>query len=184
MDVQHLQKRLHSSNIRGVVLGTGLTLMLAANVLLATKIYTTSNQVILVPTVIKDGMVARGAIDKAYLEALAKDAVYGIYNSSPEDAGYGRNVIARVATVGNREILLKQYDEITEDIRQRDISSYFETSRLKHNLDANQVVVEGILHTFLSGVKVGSVRRNILITFAYEAGSARISKISNLEVEQ
>lgn len=178
-----MQKRLRASNIRNIALGTGFVFMIVANGLLATKIYTTSNQVILVPTVVKDGMVARGARDKGYLEALAKDAVYGIYNSSPEDAQYGRTVISRVASVANREILLRQYDEITKDIRERDISSYFETSRLTHNLAANEIVVEGILHTFLSGHKVDAVRRKILVSFVMEAGSARISKISNLEVE-
>ena len=46
----------------------------------------------LVPSRVSDGMVAVGAVDARFVEALALDAVYAFYNVSPETASYGRRV--------------------------------------------------------------------------------------------
>ena len=184
MDFQTMQKRLKSANIRNVVLGSGFVFMIIANGLLAAKIYGTSNQVVLVPTSITDGMVARGAIDQRFVEAVALDAIYGLYNSSPNTLKYGRIVIERTASVNNRAKLLEIYDEVAEDIRQREISTVFRPTQIEHNLDQLEVTVKGELDTYLSNVKVATERRNILLTFVVEAGSVRLSRINRMEIEQ
>lgn len=184
MDFQVMQKRLKGANIRNVVLLSGFVLMLGANALLAAKIYTASNQVVLVPTSITDGMVARGAVDQRFVEAVALDAVYGLYNSSPTTLRYGRIVIERTASVKNRAGLLELYDEVAEDIRQREISTVFRPTQIEHNLGQLEVTVKGELDTYLSNVKVATERRNILLTFVVEAGSVRLSKINRIEEKQ
>jgi len=184
MDFQVMQKRLKSANIRNIILLSGFVLMLCSNGLLAVKIYSASNQVVLVPTSITDGMVARGAIDQRFVEAVALDAVYGLYNSSPTTLRYGRIVIERTASVKNRAGLLELYDEVAEDIRQREISTVFRPTQIEHNLDQLEVTVKGELDTYLSNVKVATERRNILLTFVIEAGSVRLSKINRIEEEK
>ena len=89
MNVQNMDKALRKSRRALLTVGVAACGLIAANVLLAAKMYSQSNQVVLVPTTVSDGMVARGAVDKGYVEALALDAVYAMYNSSPRTVHYG-----------------------------------------------------------------------------------------------
>jgi len=50
---------------------------------------------VLLPSRVADGMVAAGAVDSRYVEALALDAIYAFYNASPANASYGRRVTVR-----------------------------------------------------------------------------------------
>ena len=184
MNFQAMQRNLRTAKIgRGVFAGIA-ALLLTTNALLTAKLYTTSNQVVLVPTNISDGMVARGSVDKRYLEALALDAVYGLYNASPSSLAYGRQVIERVSAISERNNLLKHYDEVSTDIREREISTVFYPQQIEHNFMNLQVVVEGSLQTYLNTVLVSVEPRRIMLTFKPEAGSVRLSKINRLEVEQ
>lgn len=179
-----MKGQLHAARFgRNIIFGVAVV-MLAANLLLAGKLFTSSNQVVLVPTSIRDGMVARGAVDKRYLEALAMDAVYGLYNASPANLEYGRNVIERISAVGNRQKLLRHYDDVANDIRERDISTVFYVGQIEHSFENMEVVVEGNLQTYLNTVLVAAEPRRILLTFTVEAGSARLNKINVLEMEK
>ncbi len=184
MNFQAVQKQLrHARAARN--LGFGLVVLLGfLNVALVYKVYSQSNQVILIPTSVSDGMVARGAVDKRYVEALALDAVYGLYNASPSNLRYGRTVIERLAAVASRSELLRLYDEVATDIQERDISTVFFPKQIEHNLDAKTVVVAGTLQTYLNTVLISEEPRRILLNFVTEAGSVRLSRISRLEVEQ
>lgn len=184
MDFQTLQKRFRAAKAARTTFMVLAVLMLALNVMLTVRIFNTSNQVVLVPTSITDGMVARGAVDKRFVEALALDAVYGLYNASPANLNYGRQIIERVASVGSRNGLLKHYDEIAGDIRERDISTVFLPRQIEHNFDKLEVIVEGELQTFLNTVRVSSEPRRILLGFVVEAGSVRLAKINRLEMNQ
>jgi conjugal transfer pilus assembly protein TraE len=44
-----------------------LVTMIGANALLGLRLLNQSNQVVLIPTQVSDGMVARGAVDKRYV---------------------------------------------------------------------------------------------------------------------
>lgn len=157
--------------------------MLAANVALSVRAYTETNQVVLVPTNVSDGMVSRGAVDKRYIEALALDAVYGLYNASPESLDYGRQVIERLASVQQRSKLLRQYDEVAGDMRERNISTVFLTGEIRHNLPGLEVVVQGNLQTFVDTVLISTEERQIMLRFVTEAGSVRLAGIHRVEVE-
>ena len=157
--------------------------LLAVNAGLATRLFTQTNQVILVPTNISDGMVARGAFDQRYIEALALDAVYGLYNASPQSLAYGRDVIERLASVQQRGPLLAQYDEVATDMRERNISTVFLPATIEHNVPGLEVIVQGHLQTFVDTVLVETEERRIMMKFVAEAGSVRLSGIHKLEVE-
>lgn len=183
MNFQALQRSVrHARMARNILAGT-TALLFGINGLLAFEIYSQSNQVILVPTNVSDGMIARGAVDKRYLEALALDAVYGLYNANPQNLDYGRTVIARLAAVADRNALLRHYDSVATDIRERKISTVFFARRIEHNFDRLEVIVEGDMQTFLNTVLVGSEPRRIKLSFVVEAGSTRLSRISKLEIE-
>jgi conjugal transfer pilus assembly protein TraE len=181
MDFQKLQRKYRSAKMGRMVLSLVSIILLLSNLLLVFKIYNTSNQIVLIPTSITDGMVARGATDKRYIEAIALDAVYGLYNASPATLAYGREIIERVSSTRNRNQLLKRYDEISNDIRERDISTVFQPRQIEHNFDKLEVIIEGDLKTYLNTVRVSIEPRRIKLNFVVEAGSVRLSGINLLE---
>lgn len=181
MTFDKLQKTLRRTRMQRNAILALAAIMVASNVALAMRLVTQTNQVVLVPTSVADGMVARGASDKRYLEALALDAVYALYNASPSNVSYGRTVIERLAAARDRNDLLKHYDEVSNDLRERDISTVFFPRTIEHNPEQLEVVVEGDLQTFLNTVHVASEQRRLLLKFRIEAGSVRLTAISKLE---
>jgi conjugal transfer pilus assembly protein TraE len=115
-----------------------LVTMIGANALLGLRLLNQSNQVVLIPTQVSDGMVARGAVDKRYVEALALDAVYAMYNATPETLDYGRQVLDRLSSLRERSAILDQYDRIATDMRERKISTVFFPEKLEHNYAAGR----------------------------------------------
>lgn len=181
MNPLHLQKNLRNAKAGRAVLAVACAVLLVSNALLVGKMFTTSNQVVLVPTSVSDGMVARGSVDKRYVEALALDAIYGLYNSSPNNLAYGRAVIERLAAVGERASLLKHYDTVATDISERDISTVFWPQKIEHNHERLEVVISGDLDTYLNTVPINREPRRILLGFKIEAGSVRLESITKLE---
>lgn len=183
MDPLHLQRSLRTAKVGRAAFVVISAVLLVSNTFLVLKMYSTSNQVVLVPTSVSDGMVARGSVDKRYVEALALDAVYGLYNSSPNNLSYGRAVIERLAAVSERASLLKHYDAVATDISERDISTVFWPHKIEHNHDRLEVVIEGDLDTYLNTVPINREPRRILLGFKIEAGSVRLKSITKLENE-
>ncbi|OUS06292.1 hypothetical protein A9Q96_09965 [Rhodobacterales bacterium 52_120_T64] len=183
MDFPTLNKNLKNARAARNGLAVIVLLMIAANVMLSIKLVQTSNQVVLVPSKISDGMVARGAVDRRYMEALALDTVYAMYTVSPSTVEYGRTVIERVSSARRRAALLDQFDDNATDIRERRISTVFFVEKLEYNFANLQVVVVGRLGTYLETTKVNEEHRSILLTFEEEGSSVRLSKVERLEAE-
>jgi len=183
MNFPAMQKSIKQSRRAAIVLGGVALALLSVNLLLAAKMYTQSNQVVLVPTTVTDGMVARGTVDKGYIEAIALDAVYAMYNSSPNTLTYGRNVLERLSGPAERNDILRAYDRIAEDITERKISTVFFARRIEHNFERYEVVVEGDLATYLETTQVTREKRRILIRFRPQAGSVRVAGIGRLNTE-
>ncbi|RYG89921.1 hypothetical protein EU803_14960 [Loktanella sp. IMCC34160] len=184
MTFDKLQKSIRTARLQRNAILAVAAILLLINAALSVRLYTQTNQVVLVPTNISDGMVARGASDKRYIEALSLDAIYGLYNASPANLDYGRTVIERIAAVADRNRLLQHYDTVATDIRERDISTVFFPRRIEHNLDRLQVVIEGDLHTYLNTVQIAREERRVMLSFVAEAGSVRLAAISRLETDQ
>ncbi|WP_299155026.1 TraE/TraK family type IV conjugative transfer system protein [uncultured Tateyamaria sp.] len=183
MNFPAMQKTVRQARRASVVLGMVALVLIVTNALLVAKMYSQSNQVVLVPTTVTDGMVARGTVDKGYIEAVALDAVYAMYNSTPNTLAYGRNVLERLSGPAERNDILLAYDRIAEDITQRKISTVFFARRIEHNFDRYEVVVEGDLATYLETTQVTRERRRILVRFRPQAGSVRVSGIGRLSTE-
>lgn len=184
MNVQNMDKALRKSRRALLTVGVAACGLIAANVLLAAKMYSQSNQVVLVPTTVSDGMVARGAVDKGYVEALALDAVYAMYNSSPRTVHYGRSVLERLSGPSERAEILDTYDRISKDITERKISTVFFPRKIEHNFASYEVVVEGDLATYLETTQVTREARRILIRFKPQAGSVRLAAIGKISAEE
>lgn len=177
MHIDALTKKLRAAQMARNLLLIGIGLSLTVNVLLSIRLSAESTQVVLVPTRVADGIVARGGVDVRHMESIALDAVYAMYNISPATVRYGRDVIERVSSAQQRASLLEQYDDVAEDIRQRRISTVFRPVKVTHDLGRLQVTVEGRLSTYLNTVEVSDVPRKIVLTFSEEAASVRLSQM-------
>jgi len=133
---------------------------------------------VLIPSRVSDGMVAAGAVDSRYVESLALDAVYAFYNVSPETASYGRRVVERLSSLRDRPRLLDAFDTVSDDIRERRISTTFFPEKLEHDLDGLRVVVTGSLATFIETQRVSREPRIITLVFVEEASSVRLASMT------
>jgi len=183
MDFPTLNKNLKNARAARNGLAIVALLMIGSNVLLSIKLVQSSNQVVLIPSKISDGMVARGAVDRRYMEALALDAVYAMYTVSPNTVDYGRTVIERVSSSTRRADLLDQFDDNATDIKERRISTVFFVEKLEYNFDKLQVIVVGRLGTYLETTKVNEQQRSILLTFQEEGSSVRLAKMERMEAK-
>lgn len=184
MTPQAMDRAYRKSRKATLALGVLVLVMTGSNGLLSLKLYSQSNQVVLVPTTVSDGMVARGSVDKGYVEALALDAVYAMYNSSPRTLSYGRAVLERLSGPAERAKILETYDRSGEDITARKISTVFFPRKIEHNFARYEVVVEGVLATYLETTQVTREDRRILIRFKPQAGSVRLAEIGKISAEE
>lgn len=184
MNVSVLSRKMKAAQRARNLLAVFLGLSIAANFALSYRISQTDSQVVLVPSRVSDGMVARGAADIRYIEALSLDAVYAMYTVSPATIRYGRDVIERIAAAPDRARLLAAYDDIADDIRLRRISTVFRPGRIGHDLERLQITVDGTLATYLDTTEVTNGPRRLLLTFVEEGASIRLSRIELLETEE
>lgn len=180
MQVAVLEQKLIRLQRARNALGLVLIVMIFSNLLLAWQVLNTRSQMILVPSRVSDGMIAQGGGDVRYLESLALDAVQAMYTLSPATSDYSRSVIDRVANPTEREILLRRFDEVAEDIRKREISTVFMPEKIDHDLANLTLLVTGQFGTYLGTNKVGEERRAIRIVFAEFGGSVRIARIERI----
>lgn len=158
-------------------MGTTL-LMVVGNLMLAGAYTQVQRTTVLVPSRVSDGMVAAGAVDARYVESLALDAVYAFYNVSPETASYGRRVVERLSSLRDRPTLLDAFDSVSEDIRERRITTTFFPERIEHDIDGLRVIVTGSLATFIETERVSREARVVTLTFVEEASSVRLAQMS------
>lgn len=184
MDFATLSRKMKAAQKARNALALLLAISVAGNFLQSYRISQENTQVVLIPSRVSDGMVARGAADIRYIEALGLDAVYAMYTISPGTVRYGRDVIERIAAAQDRARLLESYDDIAKDIRLRRISTVFRPERIEHNLARLQIVVQGNLATYLDTTEVSNGPRRIQLSFVEEGSSIRLSRMELLEVEK
>ncbi|MDV4146437.1 TraE/TraK family type IV conjugative transfer system protein [Shimia sp. FJ5] len=183
MTPQNLSRALKRTRRGSAVLGVVTIMLLVSTTALSIRVFSQSNQVVLVPTTVKDGMVARGAVDKGYIEALALDAVYAMYNTSPNTIRFGRSVLERLSGPAERPKILQTYDRISSDIAARKISTIFFPRVIEHNFAAYEVVVDGVLATYLETTQISREDRRLLVRFKPQAGSVRLSFLGIINEE-
>ena len=184
MDFQGINKKLKFARRMNAFLSLIIVCLVASVLFLAFHVVRETNQVVLVPSQISDGMVARGGgVDQRYIEAIALDAAYAMYNVSAANLGYGRKTIERIASSGERSELLLRYDEIGEDIVQRKISTVFRPSSILTDLENLTIMIDGELATYLEDSRTSLENRRVIVNFEYEGASVRVASIAREEVK-
>lgn len=178
MTFDALNRQLRAARWQRSVFALIALLLLVSNLFLVGSYTQVQRTTVLVPSRVSDGMVAVGAIDNRFVEALALDAVYAFYNVSPETASYGRRVVERLASLRDRPQLLDAFDAVADDIRQRRISTTFFPEKVEHDMDGLRVVITGSLATFIETKRVSREQRTVTITFVEEAASVRLASMA------
>jgi conjugal transfer pilus assembly protein TraE len=184
MNFDTLKRKMYGAQRARNALVLLLAVSITGNAFQSWRMSQESTQVVLIPTRVSDGMVARGAADIRYIEAITLDAVYAMYTVSPETVRYGRTVIERISAAQDRARLLESYDDIADDIRLRRISTVFRPEKIEHNLARLQVSVTGNLATYLDTSEVNNSPRKILLTYVEEGSSIRLSRVELVEIDE
>lgn len=178
MTFDALNRQLRAARWQRSVFAVLALLLLVSNLFLVGSFTQVQRTTVLVPSRVSDGMVAVGAVDARFVEALALDAVYAFYNVSPETASYGRRVVERLASLRDRPSLLDAFDTVSNDIRQRRISTTFFPETVEHELTGLRVIITGSLATFIETQRVSREPRIVTLTFVEEASSVRLASMS------
>jgi len=181
MTPDHVTKQLSNArwmrNVLFVLLGASVLSQAAMSVHMARQ----TNQVVLTPSIIADGMVARGAVNVPYLEALAKDVVISLYQVTPTTLGEGRAVIERVSAGDVRAALLESFDATAKDIEERRLSTVWRTEKFATDLSSMSVDVSGEFSTYVGTNFASKQNRTIRVSFGREGASARVIGIETVE---
>lgn len=163
------------------ILGILLVASVISNAALSVHMARQTNQVVLVPSVVSTGMVARGTVDVSYLEQLAKDVVSALYQVTPSTLGEGRAVLERVSAGAQRANILQHFDETAQDIRDRRLSTVWRHEQLVTDFDALTVDITGQFSTYVGTNFASEQKRTIRVRFGHEGASARVIGIESLE---
>lgn len=183
MEFAALDRSLRTARRSRNIFALFTSVLLAIVLMLAVTLTKTTRTTVLVPTTISDGMVASGTVDMRYVEALALDAVYAFYNTSPNTTDRAREVVERLSSTRDRAALLEAFDKIASDIRARKITTVFFVSRLETNLDGMRIEVVGSLRTFIETKLITSKPVRVRVSLVREASSARLAAMEVVEEE-
>ncbi len=169
-------------NLRnGLAVASVLLLMIVAYQ--ASALRDQKSVVVLVPTQFPEGTVAHGGqISPAYLEGLARDAVYSLLNVTPETTTYARDNLARLAAPHARVEILELWDDVMEEVRRRKIATAFYPRALNTSAGSLSVIIDGELSTYLGTSLVQREMKRYEVLFASVNSTVRIAKISELEM--
>jgi len=181
MTISEMQRRYGAVIFqRNSFVATSLFLLALVG-LLAFSLSQKQQRVVLIPSRVADGMIAYGAKDTRYIEALALDTVYAMFNISPSSTEYTKTVLTRITTAASRAEILDAVDQSTRDYKRRKITTTFFPRSIEYHLENDRVIIAGILKTFISNSLVASEEKLIAVIFKPEAGSYRVHQIKELD---
>ena len=178
--IQVQQKYKSAVNQRNALFATTI-LQLLLMVMLVVTLMSQKTQVVLIPSRVTDGMVALGAQDNRYIEAIGLDVVYAMFNVTPSSLRHNRAVIERVTSAQQREVVLGVFDETSKDFKRRNITTAFFPVSITYELSLNRVRIEGQIKTFLNTTMVSVETKELAVYFSEEAGSYRVSGIHEIK---
>lgn len=155
-----------------------LAVSVLSNAAMASFIATQHSQVVLIPTVVRDGVIAAGLYDERYAEVLALDVVRAMLSVSPETRQIARDSVQRFAAPDARAGLIARFDEVTATIGERDVSTVFYPTNISHDIPGQSVLVRGELVTFLGPSRVREEERAARVQFADAGGVFRVAGIA------
>ena len=181
MSPEALLQRYRSAQRQRNLLVLCVLLLIISTCALSLRVASGFNQTVLLPTRLGDGMVAKGAVDRAYIEALALDTAQAMFTIHGTSLEYDRLTMERVAHPSNRARLLEEFDAQAEVIKERKISTVLDSNRLTTDLSELRVVIDGFLTTYLDKTQIERAPKQVIVGFERQAGSVRVSHISIAE---
>lgn len=175
LERQYRSAQLQRNALMGVLIAT-LAIIFMQSVAMSRQ----KQSVVLIPSRVTDGMVALGAFDTRYIESIAMDTIYALFNVSQGTNDYSRTVLQRVTAADQLEEVLRVWETSVQDYDRRKISTTFLPHSIKYELEQDRVLVTGDLRTFIGNVMVSNTTKVTAVYFTREAGSYRVSGIQEV----
>lgn len=164
-----------------------LTLVLGlalSNLLLALKLVTFDQRIILVPGLQQEMSVSNKQVSSSYLEQMAMVFLSALLDISPHDIQYKKALVLKSTSNSSRaysKAINDYFAKAEEEYSHFNLATYFTVKNLQINQSDLQVVAHGILTSWFgkSGHEVKEV--SYLMSFDYSGGVLRLKEFQQVE---
>lgn len=155
--------------------------------LLAAKISSTTERIIMVPGITKDLIVEGCNVSVSYLEETSLLFASALLDLTKDTIEHKKNIILKHASTRSKDSLksLQQYFADKEDEHKKfQLSTFFAPTRVKVDAKNLQVVIEGLLTSTFG--KRGFEQNNVkyLLSFDYVAGHLKLKEFAKLKEKE
>jgi conjugal transfer pilus assembly protein TraE len=161
-------------------------LVVAANFLLALKISTTAEKIIMVPGISREMTVAGSAVSQSYLEETSLLFASALLDLTPDTIDAKKNIILKHVSSSSGESLklLQQYfADRAEEHKKFRLASFFAPQKMSVDSKNLRVIIEGVLTSSFG--QRGFEQKNVkyLLSFDYAAGRLRLKEFTQIKPE-
>lgn len=165
---------------RNVLLGSSV-LLLAANILLSIKIYSTEIITRNIPFVDQELIVSNSYINDAALQYRADQILSMLFSMKKENVSLITTNLLRQVDNDSYEKFKSQISILAEDILKRDYRYVFgDTKSYEYDNYKWTVKVTGILDTYLSDKRIASVKKQYLLSFTNKSGIINLKSLEEI----
>lgn len=163
--VLETQKILKQRNVAVAVSGV----LLISNLFLATAVVFGDKEVVLVPNSLnEEASIINGKMSPAYIEALTRDVVNLMLNTTPSNVEYTARSILKITHPKFYGSLKTALTARSSDVINRKITVSFWPKSIIPTEDPNSVLVVGQLTTYLGKEETANEEKTYSITYAFE----------------
>ena len=130
----------------------------------------------------KPYMLGRGVADREYVTDLAYEALSLWGNVTPENIGYNKERLLRMADAEGNVALRVDLDAAEKRIKQDSVSTIWGPRDAEVNLKARTVTVRGFLRTYINNVATSNVEKRVVVDyFISGSGQAYVRNLKEIK---
>jgi type IV conjugative transfer system protein TraE len=161
-----------------------VVIITASNILLAIKLYTAQQVIILVPTIDRQLKVGSNFVSKDYLKLRAEQIVYLLFSMKNENLDQVMPDLLKQVDNSSHKEFKTQLEKLGNDIKAR--GYYYSFADLK-GWDVNEadltVQVSGYLETYLSGRQIDRQLKKYKLAFYNKGGLVNLNTFEEIKLE-
>lgn len=166
---------------RNILLGTS-TFLLAANVLLSIKIYSTEVITRNIPIVDQELIVSDNYINDEALKYKANQIIVLLFSMKKENAVLIKETLLRQVDNEFYPEFKNKIEELAEDIQKRDYRYVFnDIQSYEYDNYKWTVKVTGYLDTYLSDKRIASTPKQFLLSFTNKSGIINLKSFEEIQ---
>ena len=145
--------------------------LLLSNIILAAVIMLKSEKTIIVPTNFKQSFWTQGELmSDSYLIEMTDYFSMKLLNSTPDSHASKRDIILQYVTPAYYDQLRKKMIDEEDRMRKENLTTVFNAREITARTEDLTTRVTGILTSYVSGDRVGQVKKTYQVNYAYVSG--------------